>query len=98
MTVTLREKPLFPCASTDKVAAHLRLLGVSAASTGRSSRLGVPIATVSPHEDEIADYDQPPWPKNEDETWTEQKNQRRCDLIDRKYAVGLTPVETRELA
>jgi hypothetical protein len=29
--------------------------------------------------------------------WTEAKNQRRCDLIDRKYAVGLTPAETVEL-
>jgi hypothetical protein len=25
-------------------------------------------------------------------------NQRRCDLINRKYAGGITPAETRELA
>jgi hypothetical protein len=35
---------------------------------------------------------------NGDEPWTEAKNQRRCDLIDRKYAGGLTPPEAVELA
>jgi hypothetical protein len=30
--------------------------------------------------------------------WTEQKNQRRCELIDRKYESGLGPVEEAELA
>src|SRR5438477_13001265 len=35
---------------------------------------------------------------NGDEAWTEAKNQRRCDLIDRKYAGSLTPAETFELA
>ncbi len=35
---------------------------------------------------------------NGDEPWTEEKNQRRCDLIDRKYASGLTPAEAVELA
>ena len=33
-----------------------------------------------------------------DDPWTEAKNQRRCDLIDRKYAAGLTPSEAVELA
>jgi hypothetical protein len=37
-------------------------------------------------------------PANGDETWTEAKNQRRCDLIDRKYAGSLTPPEAVELA
>jgi hypothetical protein len=37
-------------------------------------------------------------PTNGDEAWTEAKNQRRCDLIDRKYAGGLTPPEAVELA
>src|SRR5262245_1468292 len=32
------------------------------------------------------------------EEWTESKNQRRCDLLDRKYAGGLTPTEAVELA
>lgn len=32
------------------------------------------------------------------EEWTEGKNQRRCDLIDRKYAGNLTPQEAVELA
>ncbi len=30
--------------------------------------------------------------------WTEEKNQRRCDLIDRKYDHGLGPTEETELA
>lgn len=30
--------------------------------------------------------------------WTKAKNDRRCDLIDRKYAGGLTPAEALELA
>ena len=34
---------------------------------------------------------------NGDEPWTEAKNQHRCDLIDRKYAGGLTPAEALEL-
>src|SRR5438477_9470574 len=32
------------------------------------------------------------------EAWTEAKNQRRCELIDRKYAVGLADAEAVELA
>ncbi|MBI1902221.1 MAG: hypothetical protein HYS13_14060 [Planctomycetia bacterium] len=34
---------------------------------------------------------------NGDEPWTEEKNQRRCDLIDRKYGGALTPAEAVEL-
>jgi hypothetical protein len=30
--------------------------------------------------------------------WTEEKNQRRCELIDRKYDHGLSPAEEAELA
>jgi len=30
--------------------------------------------------------------------WTEEKNRRRCELIDRKYDHGLSPVEEAELA
>jgi hypothetical protein len=33
-----------------------------------------------------------------DDGWSEAKNQRRCDLIDRKYAGQLTPPEAVELA
>jgi len=29
--------------------------------------------------------------------WTDQKNQRRCELIDRKYDHGLSPAEEAEL-
>jgi hypothetical protein len=35
---------------------------------------------------------------NGNEAWTEVKNQRRCDLVDRKYAGGLSPTEAVELA
>jgi hypothetical protein len=38
-----------------------------------------------------------PAPATGDEAWTDAKNDRRCDLIDRKYAGGLTPAETVEL-
>ncbi len=37
-------------------------------------------------------------PANGGEAWTEAKNQRRCGLIDRKYAGSLTPTEAVELA
>jgi hypothetical protein len=37
-------------------------------------------------------------PADGDEPWTEAKNQRRCDLIDRKYAGQLGPDEAVELA
>lgn len=30
--------------------------------------------------------------------WTDADNKRRCELIDGKYALGLTPVEANELA
>ncbi len=39
-----------------------------------------------------------PGPPNGEEAWTEAKNQRRCDLIGRKYAGSLTPPEAVELA
>jgi len=35
---------------------------------------------------------------DDDGPWTEEKNKRRCDLIDRKYAAHLGPVEAIELA
>jgi hypothetical protein len=50
---------------------------------------GQPVAWIAPF---VAS------PVNGDEQWTEAKNQRRCDLIDRKYAGGLTPPEALELA
>jgi hypothetical protein len=33
-----------------------------------------------------------------DDPWTEEKNARRCDLIDRKYGEGISPAEALELA
>jgi hypothetical protein len=30
--------------------------------------------------------------------WTDEKNRRRCELIDRKYDHGLSPTEEAELA
>lgn len=52
---------------------------------------GEPVACVLP----------PPRPTNGAETqeeWTDARNERRCDLIDRKYAGKLTPQEAVELA
>jgi hypothetical protein len=98
MNVALAEKSAFPGVSTDKVFARIRLLGIRAASSEKSSRLGHPAATVTPCEGESADYNQAGWPETEENTWTEPKNQRRCDLIDRKYQGKLTPVEACELA
>jgi hypothetical protein len=50
---------------------------------------GRPIACVLP----------PPSEDGDDEPWTKEKNDRRCDLIDRKYeGAGLTPAEALELA
>jgi hypothetical protein len=51
---------------------------------------GRPVACILP----------PPQPTNgaEEEEWTDSKNRRRCDLIDRKYDIGLTPAEEAELA
>jgi hypothetical protein len=37
-------------------------------------------------------------PTNGEEVWTEEKNDRRCDLIERKYAGTLSPTEAVELA
>jgi hypothetical protein len=98
MILTLLQQPAVPSTSTDKGFARFLLLGIGAVSTEKPSRLDHRIATVSPHEDEMASFDQAPCPEIEGETWTEAKNQRRCDLIDRKYAGGLTQVEARELA
>ena len=36
--------------------------------------------------------------EEDDSPWTEEKNVRRCDLIDRKFAGGITPAEALELA
>jgi hypothetical protein len=38
-----------------------------------------------------------PSPANGEEDWNEAKNQRRCDLIDRKYHGTLDPAEAFEL-
>jgi hypothetical protein len=34
----------------------------------------------------------------QEEEWTQEKNRRRCTLIDRKYDHGLSPTEAAELA
>jgi hypothetical protein len=98
MKVTLIKEPAFPGISTNKISPRFLLLGMGAASAESSSRLNHLIATVSPYEEEIADFDHPPGQETQDEPWTEAKNQRRCDLINRKYERGLTPGENRELA
>ncbi|MCI0462046.1 MAG: hypothetical protein L0Z62_34270, partial [Gemmataceae bacterium] len=90
MNVTVIEKPAFPV-STGTMVPRLQLLGRGAVSSERPSRLDPAFATHPPYEDEIADFDLPLWPEDEEELWTEAKNQRRCDLIDRKYIGSLTP-------
>jgi len=35
---------------------------------------------------------------NHDDEWTDAKNDRRCELIDRKYKRGLSAAEEAELA
>ena len=37
-------------------------------------------------------------PASETTDWTPELNHRRCDLIDKKFATGLTPAEEQELA
>lgn len=87
MNVTLTEKPGFPVASTNHLTVLFQLIGIDDASAEKTSRLGHPITTDPPLRQE-----------SEDETWTEEKNKRRCALIDRKYADTLTPDQARELA
>jgi hypothetical protein len=98
VSAILIEKQRFPNASNDKITAQFRLVGIGAASTAKTSGLVHLNATVPPHEDETAYFDEPRWPETEEETWTEAKNQLRCDLIDRKYTGTLTPVQAQELA
>lgn len=74
------------------------LQGIRAASTDSPFRVPSPTATVSPDEEDQAAFDVFPSEDSEAETWTEEKNLRRCDLIDRKYAGTLTPVQTEDLA
>jgi hypothetical protein len=39
-----------------------------------------------------------PWANGDSaQEWTDEKNNRRCDLIEKKYAGGLTPAEAIEL-
>src|SRR5256885_988847 len=65
------------------------LLAVTADPAGSVLELnGQPVAWVVPAG---------PSSSNGDEAWSETKNQRRCDLIDRKYAGSLTPPEAVEL-
>jgi hypothetical protein len=98
MNGALIERLAIRGASTCEVSSRIVLLEIGAASAQRASRLGYPITSDFPFENGTADYGEPPPSENDDEPWTEAKNQRRCDLIDRKYAGGLTPAETNELA
>lgn len=36
--------------------------------------------------------------EGDDSPWSEEKNARRCDLIDRKFEGGISPAEALELA
>ena len=76
----------------DGVAESVRqfVLAVAVDPAGSVLELGGrPVAWVVPAA---------PSSTNGDEEWTDAKNQRRCDLIDRKYAGSLTPTEAVELA
>jgi hypothetical protein len=76
----------------DGVDESLRqlLLAVALDPAGAVLELsGRPVAWVVPAGQVPADSDEP---------WTEARNQRRCDLIDRKYAGTLTAPEAVELA
>jgi len=78
--------------SLDGVAESVRqfVLAVAVDPAGSVLELdGRPVAWVVPAAPPAA---------NGDEAWTDAKNQRRCDLIDRKYAGSLTPPEAVELA
>jgi hypothetical protein len=78
--------------SLDGVAESVRqfVLAVAVDPAGSVLELdGRPVAWVVPAAPSSA---------NGDGAWTEAKNQRRCDLIDRKYAGHLTPPEAVELA
>jgi hypothetical protein len=91
MNGSIIDKPLFPGVSAEKVSVRLLLRGIGGACTERSRRLRHPIATVSPDEEKGADFDQPLWPENE--SWTETKNQRYGDLIERKHTSAVTSSE-----
>jgi hypothetical protein len=98
------EKPEFPGASTVEPVFRLTRHSFPTVLTEKPSGLNHANATNFPYEDEDAMFEQQ-WyrevialPENGDETWTEAKNQRRCDLIDHRYAGNLTPAETVELA
>ena len=51
---------------------------------------GRPVARVLPAS--------PPEDPKESPAWAPEQNRRRCELIDQKYARGLTPAEEAELA
>ena len=70
------------------------LVGIRAILTVGASRFDSRIATVSPCENEAAEY----FSSNEvEESWSEEKNRTRCDLINRKHSTGLSPREAQEL-
>jgi len=59
--------------------------GVVLESAGRAVACVVP----PPQEEEAS---------SQEAEWTDEKNRRRCELIDRKYDRGLSPSEEAELA
>jgi hypothetical protein len=110
MMDTVLDKPVFHGASTGGPVSRLILQGIRAASSGELCRRRQTNETFSHYED-ANDFEQHRYvlregngdgedialPENDREAWTEAKNQRRCDLIDRKYMGRLTPSETLEL-
>jgi hypothetical protein len=93
----LGEKQRFPGISSHPFASRFHLRAIGSASTQTLARLSPRIITETGYEDEKVESHNSVWSENGDEEWTEAKNQRRCDLINRQYAGGLTLVETTEL-
>ncbi|HEV3385531.1 MAG TPA: hypothetical protein VG097_12005 [Gemmata sp.] len=92
------EKQAFHTTFSEYVFTRFRLMGIDAVSTVSPPLRNFPYKTLSFCDDEIADIDRFTKLEPVNETWTEVKNQRRCDLINRKYSRGLNPEETVELA
>jgi hypothetical protein len=84
--------------SLGSFVAKFRMQGIVADSVESLPRLNSSIASFSPHESGIAGFDELEQLQTENEEWSEAKNHRRCELINRKYAGGLNADQTSELA
>jgi hypothetical protein len=97
MNNTLIEKPSFPAASTGRFVRWQGLVGISAASTERSSRLGHPTATVSPADPSDPAVREAAWEAIPRVMTVEQLRQRHSELVDKKFESKLNDAEKAEL-